>query len=279
MTWWRRVVTIIVAVAAVAACSGDADDDTAAPTAAPSTTTTTATTVPPTSAPPETTTTTTAAPSTTVAATTVAPATSAPATTVDDGELAGEPIELFARPGQVWSVVGVDRDDVLNVRCGPGIDEEIIATLAPDADDVVTTGAARNLPASIWYEVEVAGGTGWVNSFFLALPGVVDDITSQVVADLGGIPTAETLVDLGELVAGTRASTDVESRIVVSVAPTVGDLGEITMDVLGFADDAAAGERLHVFAQEDGSGETFSLRSVEATILCFRGVSEGGLCA
>lgn len=279
MTSWRRVVVIAAAVVLAAACSGDSDDDTtAATTSAPATTAGPSTTgAPTTTAAPETTSTSTSAPPTT--ATTAAPTTTAASATTDDGELAGEPIELFARPGQEWSVVGVDRDDVLNVRRGPGTDEQVIATLAPDAADVVTTGAARSLPSSIWYEVEVDGGTGWVNSFFLALPGVVDDITSQVVEDLGGIPTAETLVELGELVAGTRASTDVESRIVVSVAPSVGDLGEITMDVLGFADDAAAGERLHVFAQEDESGELFGLRSVEATILCFRGVSEGGLCA
>ena len=247
----------LAALLPVAACGGDGDDEPSPATStAPTTSTSSSSTTPD-------------APASTVPATT-AVSTSAPT----DPPLPGEPIELFARPGQVWSVVGVDRDDVLNVRRAPGVDQDIVATLAPTANDVVTTGAARSLPRSIWYEIEVGDGTGWVNISFLALPGVVDDVTSQVVADLGGIPAAETLVDLGRLVASTRASEDVESRIVVVVGPTVGDLGEITMDVIGLADDAAVGERLHVFADEDDSGESFSLSSVEATILCGRGVTD-----
>ena len=274
----QAAAVVAAMLALVAACGGDSDETAATTTATPSTSAAPVTSTVPTTA--ATTADTTVTVDTTVASETTEPtATTAPATTAGDPGLPGEPIDLFARPGQVRSVVGVDRDDVLNVREAPGTDRDVIATLTPTADDVVTTGAARSLPRSIWYEIEVGDGTGWVSSSFLALPGVVDDVTSQVVADLGEIPVAETLVDLGEVVAATRASEDVEPRIVVSVGPTVGDLGEITMDVLGLADDAVAGERLHVFAEEDESGESFSLRSVEATTLCFRGVSDEGLCA
>lgn len=270
----HRAVALILVLGLVAVGCGDSDDDDAAATTTAEATTTTV--VPTTtSAPP-----TTAAPTATTepppSSTAELPSTSTGPTSTTG--LPGEPIELFARPGQVWAVVGVAFDDVLNVRERPGTDQGIIATLAPTAHDVVTTGAARSLPRSIWYAIEADGGTGWVNSSFLALPGVVDDITSQVVADLGGIPSAETLSDLGELVAATRASDDVEPRIVVSVAPSIGDLGEITVDVLGLADDAAVGERLHVFAEEDPSGESFGLKSVEATTLCGRGVTDDGLC-
>ena len=43
------------------------------------------------------------------------------------------------------------------------------------------------------------------------------------------------------------------------------DLGEITVDVIGFPDDAQLGERLHVFAEPDPGGESFTVRSVEST--------------
>ncbi|HUL99472.1 MAG TPA: hypothetical protein VLU24_08665, partial [Mycobacterium sp.] len=68
------------------------------------------------------------------------------------------------------------------------------------------------------------------------------------------------------------------SRATVTVAPTtVGDLGEVTYDVVGFPDDAIAGERLHILGTP---GDRFTLEKVEATSLCRRGVSgdSPGLC-
>jgi hypothetical protein len=62
----------------------------------------------------------------------------------------------------------------------------------------------------------------------------------------------------------------------MTVEPAVGDLGEVTYDVIGLGDDAVFGFRLHVFGQP-GAGGDFSLKSVERTILCGRGVSDG-LC-
>lgn len=87
------------------------------------------------------------------------------------------------------------------------------------------------------------------------------------------------MLDLGEMVAAVFGSTDEGgSRIEMSVAPTVGDLGEVTFDVVGLADDAQLGWRLHIFGQPTEGGEGFSLMSVEATALCGRGVTEDGLC-
>jgi hypothetical protein len=62
------------------------------------------------------------------------------------------------------------------------------------------------------------------------------------------------------------------------IPPTVGDLGEVTFDVVGLLDDAQLGWRLHIFGQPTEGGEGFSLKSVEATALCGRGVTEDGLC-
>lgn len=50
------------------------------------------------------------------------------------------------------------------------------------------------------------------------------------------------------------------------VAPTAGDHGEMTFDVVGLGDDAASGLRLLVFvADEDG---TWILHAVESTVMC-----------
>jgi hypothetical protein len=188
--------------------------------------------------------------------------------------LAGEPFDGFVDDGEVLGVMGVAHDDVLNVRAAPGTDQEIVATAAPTADNIVGTGQARLLPNSIWYEVTVDGTTGWVNSSLVAFIGGTDDAT----AEFGELITAETMVDLGLAVADGFASTDPASSIVMSVGPTVGDLGEVTYDVIGIGDDAVAGYRLHVFGAEDESGDGFGLKSIERTTFCSRG-STGELCA
>ena len=85
------------------------------------------------------------------------------------------------------------------------------------------------------------------------------------------------MTDLGRVVAEALASDEPPSRIVMTVSPTVGDLGEVTYDVVGLGDDALRGFRLHVFGTPSESGEGFVLRSVEQTLLCGRGVN-AGLC-
>lgn len=204
------------------------------------------------------------------------PAVIPPTTTTSSGgaELPGEPTPMHARKGAVLAVVGVAHDDVLNVRELPGM-TAIVTTLAPTAADVVSEGEGRLLPGSIWWKVTANGRTGWVNSRFVAYLGSVGDLTFSVVDRHGGYPTGPTMEALGRTVAETLTSEDPPSTIVMSVAPTVGDLGEVTYDVVGIGDDAQAGWRLHVFGAPDGNG--FRLKSVEATALCSRGLG-GEVC-
>ena len=89
---------------------------------------------------------------------------------------------------------------------------------------------------------------------------------------LGGTPGAETMLDLGLIVAEGIAG-DPSADIVMSVAPSVGDFGEVTFDVTGFEDDSVRGSRLHVFGQP--IDEAFLLASVEGTVICARGVDDG----
>ena len=118
-------------------------------------------------------------------------------------------------------------------------------------------------------------GLGWANQRYVARLGPTDDITSVVLAAPGFVAEAPTLEELAMQVAAVRGDTsrppDEWFRVpTLSVAPTEGDLGEVTIDVLGYADDSVAGERLHVFAVPVDGGWT--LRSVEATTFCQRGV-------
>ena len=153
-----------------------------------------------------------------------------------------------------------------------------MAELAPTADDAVATGRARLLPSSIWYEVTVGSVTGWARSSYLGFIAATDDATAEFLRS-SAPPRAETMRDLGELVAKGFAPADPEPglRIVQSTPASVGDLGEISYDVIGIADDSTAGYRLHLFATPDGGGEGFVLRSIERTTFCWRGTT-GELC-
>ena len=174
------------------------------------------------------------------------------------------------RQGDELAVIGVAHDDVLNLRSGPGTNQRIVARLAP-TDSVFATGKARTLSRSIWYEVSTRGGTkGWVSARYLAIPGSVDDVTAAYLADHPR-RAAATMTELGALVASDFLPAEQGSYIVMSVGPTVGDLGEVTYDVVGLADDSVRSLRLHIFAEPHDSGDGFVLRTIEAQTFCIRG--------
>ena len=274
----RRISSIIALLLVFAACSADGTTTTTVEATGSTATseTTTSNAAEPTTAPSSTTTTPSSTTSPTTSTTTTTTTTTTPVATATT--LAGEPFDLGPLAGDRLGVVGVASDDVLNVRVGPGTDQAIIARLSPLYSDIIATGEHRILTQSIWNQVTVGSFTGWANSSYMAYLGSVDDITSDLVASSfgGTIPTAETMLDLGMLVANDLKSDDPASKITVSVAPDVGDLGEITIDIIGLGDDALFGIRIVVFGQpfEDG----FSLGSVERQLLCGRGLSDGGLC-
>lgn len=210
-----------------------------------------------------------------VTTTTTTTTTAGPTTTT----LPGEAFEIGPAAGDVIAVVGVAHDDVLNMRSGPGTNYDVVLRLDPLADDLVATGRHRLLTSSIWDEITVGGVTGWVNSSYVGYLGYTEDLTGVVEDRVGVAIETETMQEMGQIVAEAMASADEGgSRIVMSVAPSVDDLGEITMDVWGLADDAQLGWRLHVLGTPSESGEGFVLESVEATAFCGRGVTEEGWC-
>ena len=217
--------------------------------------------------------------------------------------LPGEPYEFGPAAGTPLAVVGVFYDSVLNVRDVPA--GEIVAVLDvlinvvsqpgvnvrhPDSYELLAsldlkrglfaTGNTRKLPTTIWHEIRMADAVGWASSAYLAPLGATSDATTEIVAVLGETPAAPTLEELARVVAEAVASDDPPSRIVVSGTPVLGDLGEVTVDVLGLPDDAVRGFRLQVFAEQDSESGLFTLRTVESTTICdsHRGVSEEGLC-
>ncbi len=250
---WVRVTTISIVLVAC----GSAEDAT----------TTSSTTPTPTTEVVEPTTTTTAPGTTT---------TRAGSTTTLSSGLPGDPIDFGPAAGDVLAAIGVAHDDVLNLRSAPGADQAILAGIPPLYSELIALGATRQLAASMWIEVDYSGLTGWVNLRFIAYLGATSDATADIVSNLGETPVTETMLELGLMVAESLVSEEPASDLVLAAAPTVGDLGEVTYDVIGLGDDSVRGVRVHVFGQPGNDG--FSLDSVEVTPLCGRGVDGGGLC-
>ena len=144
---------------------------------------------------------------------------------------------------------------------------------------VVPTGTIQVVTGVSWHEVHAAGVVGWVSGEYVTPLGATVDATTEIVGRLGETPSAANLAALGRTVAGAVASEEPESRVRISGEPTVGELSEVTMDVVGQPDDSIRGFRLHVFATRNSDG-TFTLRNVEGTVMCYidRGVNAQGLC-
>ncbi|MDH3306768.1 MAG: hypothetical protein OEO77_04530 [Acidimicrobiia bacterium] len=140
----------------------------------------------------------------------------------------------------------------------------------------VATGRARALTRSIWYEVTVDGVTGWASFTYLGFIGDTYDITSSF---LDSAPAAVSMSALGKFIAAEYAADQPSARVVRSLTPSIGDLGEVTFDITRFSDDSMAAVRLHVLGTPHDSGDGFVLKSVEATIYCRRGVDANRQCA
>lgn len=251
------VAPLLLAVALVGC--GDADDgdevESGAPTTDPTTT----------------------VPTTTEPTATDRTATDPTATGGDDGELPGEPWDAFPSEGAELAVVGVESDDVLNVRSGPGVEFDIVAELEPLAEGITATGDNRILDGGVWARVTADGVTGWANYAFLTHLGLTDDVTAQLFPDPADRPSAGTMEQLAEVVGRALVGEDPPLTLTVAAGPEVGDLAEITVDVRGLRDDAASGYRIVIFATPDPAGGVV-LRTVESTVHCTRGVTDEGLC-
>ena len=190
--------------------------------------------------------------------------------------LPGELIDFGPRESDVLAVIGVAHDDTLNLRAAPGPDQPILATIDPTHTNLIAQGETRDLTNAFWIKVAYGEPIGWVHMGFVAYLGYTEDVTTTVVKDLGEIPTARSMRELGLMVAETMASDEPPSEIVLVIDASGGDLGEVTYDVIGLGDDAVRGLRIHVLG--DSIGDGYALKSVELTPLCGRGATDTGLC-
>jgi len=69
--------------------------------------------------------------------------------------------------GPRYTVRGVDRSDVLNVRSAPGSGSPVVGQIPPDTRGVLVTGARRAVGSGYWREVSYGDVHGWVNEKFL----------------------------------------------------------------------------------------------------------------
>lgn len=218
--------------------------------------------------------TTTVAPSTTTTTTVSATTTTVRPTT---STLAGEAVDLGTTEGDVLMVIGVRYDDVLNLREAPWVNHTIAGEIPPTYGDLVALGNTWQLSSSFWIETDYEGTVGWVHMGYIGYEGDTTDDTSRLISELGETPIEPTMTDLGGFIAAQYATEDEQGSDIVQVTPVMtGDLAEVTYDVIGLADDAVRGVRIHVFAERVDDG--FGLRSVEVTALCGRGVDESGAC-
>ena len=68
----------------------------------------------------------------------------------------------------LYAVINVFADDMLNIRSGPGVENRVLGTLKPDRTGLRRTGKTSSVGEEAWVEIEnPGGGTGWVNADFL----------------------------------------------------------------------------------------------------------------
>lgn len=101
------------------------------------------------------------------------PPTDTPAPTATQPPPTDVPRELPTDPpiGPVlgpFAVAGVDGDDVLNIRAGPGVGHDIVGTIPYYGLGVSVHAGAQEVDGSWWVAVDYGQVSGWTNSRYLA---------------------------------------------------------------------------------------------------------------
>ncbi len=78
------------------------------------------------------------------------------------------PLVQPGAPSGPYAVILVASNDVLNIRSGPGVGNNIVGAFQPTVKNVMRTGASASVDGDLWVEVNnPSGGKGWVNSKYL----------------------------------------------------------------------------------------------------------------
>ena len=211
---------------------------------------------------------------------------------LDEITVDGEPFQAHTgvsaeeAEGEEAGVAGLaDEDLPLEVRGAPSNDAEVVAELG-QLDAVLLAGRGWLPPDEAeaegsWTEIQLADGYGWVQGHLYYF-GRTEDITEAYIDE---VPPAEDEHQIAQSVAERAAEsedlTDDEGEPIGpdwEMISSPQDYGEefYRADVVGMLDDSVAGERLFVHVDQVSDG--FQLAQVERTLICYRGVSDDGLC-
>ena len=215
--------------------------------------------------------------------------------------------------GTAMAVVGVRRDDVLNIRDAPS--GNIIArlspmlgegrgheidVLAPDNDTVLAitdlvgvkaTGETELLPTTTWHKVNIGGVVGWASDAYLAPLGQgAAELSDLLQRNLGQSDSYATVADIEQRISDVIDVVEPDAeRIVISPVEFFEGTGAHWLDVIGVRDDRLRGYRVGVDVRAGGdwmvpdaatSAGPFTSLDVWATELCLnaRGTDQDGKC-
>ncbi len=115
------------------------------------------------------------------------PATNTPVITTEPPEQSAvaTPAEAYVFSAEPYAVVNVARDDVLNMRAGPGVEFSVVGTLPYYAEGVQLADAAVTVDGLPWVPVKYLGAAGWVNRNYLSRQaGYVDERVAARAAEI-----------------------------------------------------------------------------------------------
>jgi len=87
----------------------------------------------------------------------------------------------------LYQVAGIQTNDVLNMRAGPGSNYPLIVGIAPDAIGIAAVGPSQMNGTTKWQNIRYKGFTGWVNADFLLAQGDNNTAPTPIVpSDIAG---------------------------------------------------------------------------------------------
>ena len=172
-------------------------------------------------------------------------------------EIAGWVNSNYLAP-QVYTVVNVASDDVLNVRANAGVAHPIVGAIPPQGMGVQVTGAGEQVDGSLWAPIQYGGVTGWVNSNYLAYQaGWVDEAVAAQAAKIIMALKNRNLENLSRLVhpdTGVRFSPYTYVRVEPG-SPDGADLVFSSAHIANFFAD----QTVYNWGHFDGSGNPIDL--------------------
>ncbi len=177
-----------------------------------------------------------------------------------------------------------DPDGGLNVRSGPGVDNEILQTL-PRGIWVQPTSTCSLVGTTEWWEVDTLlwGQTGWVSSDFLTTdrdPILAEGTTA--VDDFDGV-TFSSVDELSMIIANAYREDPGHDLVITPVGEPVGIDAqgyELTLDVTPYRDDSVYGERITFVVRSNPADpdQPDEIVSASSRAICRRGQMHTG-CA